>query len=105
MWTIDAIRALARDHGLEVTTHWPSSSTTSPEAPKPSSLTLWFKEPAPVAWQALMSEPTEIPVAVYGTRQSTGSGATDGMLHPGYAALLDVVNARRVEAGLERVRN
>lgn len=50
-----------------------------------------------------MSDLTEVEVSVYGTRQVTGSGATDGLLKPAYAALLAQVNERRDSVGLQRI--
>lgn len=47
---------------------------------------------------------TEVPVTIYGTRQVTGNGATDNYLYPAYAALLPQVNIKRAAIGLERVR-
>ena len=103
MLTINAIRDLATCHALVVTTHYPALTTRGTELPKASSLTVWFKGKAPAAWETLMSDVTEVPVSLHGTRAVTGSGATDDRLLPAYAALLPGVNERRAAVGLGRV--
>lgn len=103
MITIDEILALPESYPVEVTSHFPAEASVQP--PKPKSMMVWFKDQSPVAWQLLMTNLTEVDVSVYGTRQSTGSGATDDTLYPAYAALLPSVNARRAEIGLAPVRN
>lgn len=103
MLTLQAIQALAQQHNLDLTAHYPQSSSSGIEPPKPKSLTVWFREECVDAWLALMTQLTEVPVSLYGTRQTTGSGATDGRLYPAYAAHLPAVNRARETIGLGRV--
>ncbi len=103
MLTLEAIQALAKQHNLQLTAHYPQVSTSGIEPPKPKSLTVWFREECVDAWLALMTQLTEVPVSLYGTRQVTGSGATDGRLYPSYAAHLAQVNQARQTIGLGHV--
>lgn len=64
---------------------------------------MWFNGECVDAWVKLMTHLTEVPVSIHGTRQVTGSGATDGRLFPGYAACLKEVNELRAKVGLAPV--
>ena len=99
MLTIQAIKDLAKKYNLEVS-YRHSSVLSSCENPKPISITIWFKEESVEAWETLMSQRSEIPVNIYGSRQVSGSGAIDGRLFPGYMAILDRVNVERQKVGL-----
>jgi hypothetical protein len=103
MLSIQAIQQLAKEHSLKLTAHYPQTSTEGIEPPAPRSLTVWFREEAVDAWEPLMTQLTEVPVSIYGTRTVTGSGATDDQLYPAYKARLPHVNATRKLIGLEPV--
>lgn len=94
MLSIQEIEVLADQRGLQL-------------AKRSGSMTIWFQPTRPdtEAWVTLMTDLTEVPVTIYGTRQVTGSGATDNSLFPAYAALLPSVNAKRASIGLGRVSN
>lgn len=103
MLTVDQILDLAEANHIRATCYWEDKSTGH-RLPKRTGITLNFTSRLPEVWRTLMSDVSEIPVTIFGTRQSTGSGATDNMLYPEYAALLKEVNAKRAEVGLEPVR-
>lgn len=104
--SLEDIRALAQEHGLEITAHErPLPPGRTRVASKPSvEVVIHFKEENAPAWKAIMSVPTLIPVAVYGTRIVTGSGATDGRLKAAYAEILEEVNTTRARHGLFPIR-
>ncbi len=95
MLSIQEIELLAGKRGLQMAKR------------RADSVTIWFQptSPDPEAWATLMTDLTEVPVTIYGTRQVTGSGATDNRLFPAYAALIPDVNAKRASIGLGRVSN
>lgn len=101
--TVKEIQSMASNNGLDVTAQYPKVSVTCDEVPRPVSLTVWFRKESVDVWEKLMSSLTEVPVKIRGTRQMTGSGATDDLLYPAYAARLDVVNSVRASIGLERI--
>ena len=103
MLTLDAIQAIAQANDLDVLANYSSTSLRGLQPPKPNALTVWFRHESVDAWVELMTQLTEVPLSIHGTRQCTGSGATDGRLYPGYAARLDEVNAERAKVGLGRV--
>ncbi len=103
MLTVEDIHKLATENGLDFTAHYAETCVKGVEPPKPSRITVWFRQECVPAWEALMSQLTEVPVALYGTRQVTGSGATDGRLFPGYAQRVKDVNQARKAAGLAPV--
>ena len=108
MLSVTQIQDLAEENRLDITNVWETpTSTKGREVPSPKlvEIRLWFKKESPLTWATLMSNLTEVDVSVRGTRQMTGSGATDGTFYPCYAALLPEVNRRREAVGLEPLRN
>lgn len=103
MLNVEAIYNLANKHGLKFQAHYGNSNCATLEAPKPKSISISFHAECVAAWKALMTELTEVPVSITGTRQVTGSGATDGRLFPCYEAVVNEVNERRAEIGLAPV--
>lgn len=101
--TVNEILSMASSNGLDVTAQYPKGYVTCGEVPRPVSLTVWFRKESVDVWEKLMSSLAEVPVNILGTRQMTGSGATDDRLYPVYAARLDVVNSVRASIGLERI--
>jgi hypothetical protein len=104
MLTTEQIHDLAEKHQLRVVCHW-ESSTHGRALPQLRSLSVYIPPDHVEAWVAIMSDTTAVPVTVTGTRQVTGSGATDDTLFPCYAAELKRVNASRATVGLEPIRN
>lgn len=103
MLTVEAIAQLAQDHNLEFVAHYPQSTAAGLVPPSPTSLSVRFREECVDAWFALMTQLTQVPVRISGTRQVTGSGATDDRLYPGYRARLAEVNQLRATVGLSPV--
>ena len=101
MLTIDQIRKLAKQNDIKLTNHW-QAITHDDEPAQLQSMSLRFTREAPEAWATLMSNLSEVPCSLTGTRQVTGSGATDGTFFPCYEALLPEVNLKRKEIGLDR---
>ncbi|MCC5610973.1 hypothetical protein LC612_30550 [Nostoc sp. CHAB 5834] len=101
MLKIEDIQKIAEDNGIEVLARYPQYCEGF-TPPKPISLTLYFREEKVDAWQVLMSDLTEVPVSINGTRISSPSGAIDGSLYPAYASRLSIVNAARATVGLDR---
>lgn len=101
MLTIEDIKSVVEANGIEVFARYPEIREGF-TPPKPIALTLYFREEKPDAWQVLMSDLTEVPVAINGTRISSPSGAIDGSLYPAYAARLSTVNEARAKVGLAR---
>lgn len=97
MLTIQDIETLAAEQGLKLHASYPAGQEGQG---KPKSLTVWFNRECVDAWVKLMTQLTEVPVDIYGTRQVTGSGSTDGRLFPGYEACLKQVNDVRAKIGL-----
>lgn len=103
MLTLQDLKQLAESHGLEIRARYPAADGLTPS--QPTSVIVWFEEVCVEAWRTLMTNLTEMPVSIYGTRMSTGSGATDGTLYPAYAAALPDVNVARAAIGLGRISN
>lgn len=104
MITIDQIHAVAERNNLRVNCTW-EQHTKGRDLPQMVGMRIYFPQQSPEAWAFLMSDVTAVPATLSGTRQQTGSGATDNTLHPCYAALLKEVNAKRADVGLELIRN
>lgn len=105
MLTRDDIYDLAEKHNIQVLNFWTSTSTRGRDVPQLREISLFLMERNPEVWKLLMTTPAEVPLTVNGTRQSTGSGATDNMLYPCYRELLPEVNAARKALDWEEVRN
>ena len=108
MLTVTQVYDMAEENDIRITNVWETPSTTDGRTvptPKLVEIRLWFKKEHPLTWATLMSNLSEVPVSISGTRQMTGSGATDGTFYPCYAALLPEVNRRRAAVGLEPARN
>lgn len=101
--SVNEIKALACSNGLDVREHFPKGSVENGKSPSPVALSVWFREESADVWEKLMSSLTEVPVTVLGTRQVTGSGATDNILYPAYAERLSGVNSIRASIGLEPI--
>lgn len=99
MLTLGDLQEFAKRHELQLSVRHGRSSGQD-QAVEAS---IWFTKERPDAWRQLLTTLTEVPITIYGTRQMTGSGATDDRLFPCYAALLDQVNAERRAIGLGRV--
>lgn len=101
--TISDILDLADQHELTVRAHYPAQTLDARQTPKPTGLSVFFNSVQPQAWQVLMTHLAEIPVVVFGTRQSHASGALDDQLYPEYAALLPQVNPIRSQLNLAQI--
>ena len=98
--SLSDLEALALEHNLELSGHYPATMLKGLEPPRPVSLRIRFSRVAPEAWRILMTRLTEIPVSIHNTRRVTGSGATDNSLYPEYEVLRDEVNKARSQIGL-----
>lgn len=102
MLTAEQIIDLAEENGFRATSYWESSSDGH-RLPTRKEISLWLRDIRPEAWEILMSNLTEVPVSLMGTRVVSGSGALDGRLFPEYRALLKGVNEKRAAIGLPPV--
>jgi hypothetical protein len=102
MLTIENIIAIGQAHGLEIRLQYPAQSCEAGIAPKASEIRVTFPRSdfKPDAWFELVSNTTEIPVNIQGTRQVSGSGSIDGSLYPVYAERLQEANVLRSNCGL-----
>ena len=104
--SISEVHDIAQNAGLTFRAQY-DRSVIGLKPPAPVQLHVRFNGEAVnvEAWMTLMSSLTEVPVALTGTRQISGSGAIDGTLFPAYREQLDVVNKARNIAGLTPVYN
>ena len=100
MLTLTQIQELSDQHALKLSVQYPTFKSGSLTPPKPTRVLVTFEKEAPDAWEAFMTQLTEVPVELFGTRVVSGSGALDGRLMPGYLALLPRVNSERKTMGL-----
>jgi hypothetical protein len=105
MLTPNDVYDLAEKHNIRVLNFWTSNTTRGREVPQLREISLFLMERNSELWKLLMTTPSEVPLTVNGTRQSTGSGSTDNMLYPCYRELLPEVNAARKALGWDEVRN
>ena len=103
MLSIENIFNLAGSHPISVTSHYDACTQTSNAPPKPSRMSVRFHADDPEVWSLRMTELTEVPVSMFGTRKVTGNGATEDLFKPAYSALLGEVNAKRAGLGLATV--
>jgi hypothetical protein len=104
MISIDQVHVIAEANNIRIHNSW-EPTTFGRELPKLLSMRLCFTQEAAEAWETLASDRTEVPLVILGTRQTTGSGATDNMLYPAYRELLTSVNLKRAQAGLDPIQN
>lgn len=98
--TVEAITALCKQHGLQVSMRYPACTLPPGELPTADTVYVSFSQVNAEAWELLMTSLTDIPVELFGTRQVSGNGAIDGRLYPEYAQRLDAVNEARKTLGL-----
>jgi len=104
MLTAEQIIDIAEANNIRATSYWEASSEGH-RLPKRREISLWLRDVRPEAWEALMSDLTEVPVSLLGTRIVSGSGSLDGRLFPEYVAALERVNEKRAAVGLPPVLN
>lgn len=105
MLTANDVYDLAEQHNMQILNFWTSTTTRGREVPQLREISLTFMEQKPEVWKLLMTTPTDVLISVRGTRQVTGSGATDDMLYPCYRELLPEVNAARKALGWDLLKN
>ncbi len=88
--------------GLNIQLAW-TPFTRGAESPTATKITVWFTQNEPEVWCKLMTSTTDVPVTIFGTRESHPSGSLDDRLLPCYADLLPEVNERRKAIGLDPV--
>lgn len=99
MITVSQVLDLADKHNLPLHSTW-EEHTRGREFPKRLSMTLSMHKPLPDVWEFLMSDVSEVPVRIMGSRP----GMHD-TLHPEYVPLLPRINEKRAALNLERVTN
>lgn len=98
MLTREQIYDLAEKNNLQLLNHWASVSEGR-ALPELNKITLFFpRTPVPDAWFTLMTELSEVPVEVRGTRPEVHDGLAEA-----YKERLPEVNSRRAEIGLTPV--
>lgn len=97
MITVSQVLDLADKYNLSLHSQW-EQSTNGREFPKRLHMTLSLFAVLPDVWEFLMSDNTEVPLRLVGTRP--GNHDT---LRPEFAELLPKVNAKRAALGLERI--
>jgi hypothetical protein len=107
------IFALTNETPVEVTCYYAKSGYKGAPPHTPERISLWFppldkqtpgmREALAGRWEALMSNLSEVPVDIHGTRITHPSGNLDGALASEYQARKAVVNAARAQIGLPAV--
>lgn len=99
MITVSQVLDLADKHNLPLHSEW-ERSTNGRDFPKRLQMHLSMFKPMPEVWEFLMSDLSEVPVRIRGSRP----GIHD-TLHPEYVPLLPRINEKRAALNLEPVPN